>query len=144
MYTIKLEKTTIQVIDNADQLPAERWFRFLYLFTLCIGITVDNLPLYFSSLAQQISRGNKEDALSQVRNMQIAFHNALNNVDLASPCLSILFYSIDDQVITDYSDIAITKRIKELKEKGLRLEHLTPVINAVKKKLMPNFVSESS
>lgn len=142
MHTIKLEEVSVELYDNIDDMPAKRYFNFIYYLSLSMGIDVGNLPTYFSNLIKYIDGDQKQEAFTEVRNMQIAMHNGLSRIDLSSLCWAQLIHKTSDRDSIDYADERLYELINELSDKGLTRAHIEPVIHTIKKKWMPNFVEE--
>lgn len=143
MHTIKLNDITVELYDNIDDMPARRYFNFIYYLSLSMGIDVNNLPTYFSSLINLIDSDQKEEAFIQLRNIQISFSNALNKIDLSSLCWAQLIHNVSNYDKIDYDDKSLYALIDELSDHGLTVGHIQPTIHVIKKKWIANFTDES-
>lgn len=144
MHTIKLDKAIVELYDNIDDMPARRYFNFIYYLSLSMNIDIHNLPTYFTSLNNQIASDEKKEALTQVRNIQISFSNALSKIDIGSFAWAQLLYNVDHKRVADFSDDNLSKIVNDLSDKGLTIGHIHPVIATIKKKWTPNYSSVTS
>lgn len=140
----------VKYYDSIDELPIINYQKFnkYMLFSTNIGSDINSLVQHHSNILKLIDISPEKAKLELSNTMQsfMFIENEVNPDLLAFACL---IYSIDDEVITDYSDTNLKAIIAKLKEE--RFSVITSLLNLLKKKLKyelsvyyPEFFSDSS
>lgn len=135
MRTENINGHTLVLYNGIDEMPIinyQKYNKYL-LVDAGIGPDVDSIDEKIVSLAKLINTNNKKAAIDELTNLRLSIFMAQNQISPKLMSLITMCYSIDGEVITDYSD----ENIKLLLEKLQRSKYGTLIdfFNQLKKKI---------
>ena len=130
MIQLTFNRTTLDLYDNIDQLPIERFNKANKFWMLHdnLGSSFEDIDKNHLSKLALIS-GDKEKCLKEIANLRILIYNIINEVSVKNMSFACLVSKVNGKPVEDLSDNGLKKLLKELSDKGLTNEVL-------KKKLM--------
>lgn len=132
MIELKFNGTTLELYDNIDQLPIDRFNKANKFWMLHdnIGSTIEDIDRNHLSKLSLIA-GDRAKCLKEIANLRILIYNIINEINVRNMSFGCLISKINGKPVEDLSDNGIKKLLKELSDKGLTNEVL-------KKKLKPS------
>ncbi len=145
MISLKIRKffsvNKIELYENSKEMPIDRWqeFQKLTMKHIGIGSTIEDFNSHFSILHECLANGKSEEAIQEMKNVFQGYFNAVNKVSLWSYLIAPFVksingneYKVDD--LNNCNDV-----ILELINVGITEDHIKPVVDYVKKKLIENY-----
>jgi hypothetical protein len=136
------EETIVHIYEDCSELPAHRYNEFQFYVSLAMNIDFQNLGNYFHSLGTHIQKENKQEALAGLFNIKLAFNNALNKISPLDLAFGHMVKAINEDPIEDYTEGALKPILQDLSQKGLTRGHIEETVHTVKKKFIPNLLTE--
>jgi hypothetical protein len=100
-----------------------------------IGSSVADIDDHLARLREFVSKGHKEDALKEIKNMRLSMFSGVFGIDHKSQAFACLIHSIDGKPITDYSEENLIAIMEKLPINSREIEYY---LEDVKKNLIPN------
>ena len=136
---LQLNEVKVKIFDSikSEGFTIDKWNEFQSYLVQDIGIgsTMQDVNSHHAKLDHFLANNNLKEAAKERENMQYNFFAMLNKINFKSLCFGILIDSVNDEKVTDYSEGAIKKRIDYLASKGLTNDHVSGILEEVKKKL---------
>ena len=110
MIQIKFNRTTLDLYDNIDQLPVERFNKANKFWMLHdnIGSSLEDIDKnHLSKLA--LIAGDKEKCLKEIANMRILIYNVINEINVQQMSFACLVSKVNGQPVDDLSDNGLKK-----------------------------------
>lgn len=138
MKTLTIAKHVVQIYEDLDEMPMANYHKFnkFLLFETGLAPDTDGLLSHITKLSQLISADNKDKAIEELSNMQQSIYYIMEGVSPISLAFASLIYSIDNKVITDYSDNALKQISNKLNAENFG--RLKSIVKELKKKLTLN------
>ncbi len=149
MTEVKInDKTTIAMYSSIKELPIElsKKFNYYLLQDAGIGNTIEDVDDHLARLYVFINSDKKNEAIEELKNLRFNLFSMISNWDYKSISFGCLIKSVNGEPVTDHSSEGITALIDRLSKEGLTGIMSQPVLEEVKKNLIPNvdFTSLSS
>jgi hypothetical protein len=149
MTDIKInDKTTIALYSSIKELPIElsKKFNNYLLQDAGIGNTIEDVDDHLARLYVFINSDKKNEAIEELKNLRFNLFSMLSHWDYKSVSFGCLIKSVNGEPVTDHSSEGITALIDRLSKEGLTGNMIQPVLEDIKKNLIPNvdFTSLSS
>ena len=119
-------------IDEMPIMNYQRYNKYL-LIDAGLGPAAEDIDTKIVALAKLINADEKQAAINELTNIRLSLFMAQNEISPKLMSLIAMTYSIDDEVITDYSDENIKKLLQRLQQ--LKYSSLIGIFNQVKKKI---------
>lgn len=128
-------RSEIVFYDTIRELPIFRLneFQIHLLQDAGIGSTLFDLDKRFDMLDTQLAAGNVQEAFAERLNSRLGLYLLFDSISTKSRCLADLVYSLDGNVVTDFSDENLLRISKEI-DKRLSFSDATQLIETLKKK----------
>ena len=120
MIEIKFKSTTLELYDNIDQLPIERFNKANKYWMLHdqIGSSIEDFDKnHFAKL--RLLYDNKDKFLKELDNFRILVYNIMNEINVEHLSFGCLIFSINNREITDFSESSLKRLLNELSVCGL-------------------------
>lgn len=141
MRTENINGHTLVLYNGIDEMPIlnyQKYNKYL-LVDAGIGPSVEAIDEKVVMLAKHINAGDKKAAIDELTNLRLSLFMAQNEISPRLMSLIAMCYSIDGEVITDYSDENIKVLLAKLQTS--KFSSLIELFSQVKKKLSLSFMS---
>jgi len=119
MKTERFGKHTVMLYETIDELPVDRftaWNKYMMLDG-ALGSTFEDIDrLHLSQLTMVID--DKAKALQQITNLRELVFSLVNQVNYQHHAFCCMIYSIDGDLIIDYTDTGIKETLVKLNKIG--------------------------
>lgn len=145
MKSIKVDNSTITLYASIRELPVaiSKKFSSYLLQDLGIGNSVEDMDNHLSKIMSFIQNDKKEDAMEEAKNLRYNLFSMLSEWDYKSLSFACLIFSVNGERRSDYTLEGLNNLLDELSEIGLTNDHVYPVLEEVKKNLIPKGVYTS-
>lgn len=132
MIELTFNRTTLELYENIDQLPIERFNKANKFWMLHdnIGSSLEDIDRNHLSKLMLIA-GDQAKCQKEIMNLRILIYNIINEINVKNMSFACLISKVNGEPVEDLSDNGLKKLLKELSDKGLTNEVL-------KKKLKPS------
>lgn len=135
MRTENINGHTLVLYNGIDEMPIlnyQRYNKYL-LIDAGIGPGTEAIDEKIVIIAKHIKKDDKKSAIDELTNLRLSLFMTQNEISPKLMSLVAMCYSIDGEVITDYSD-------ENIKQLLIKLQHskystLIEIFNQVKKKI---------
>lgn len=141
MRTVKLESgNSFEIHESQKQLPINRYtdFQKYLLQEAGVGSTIEDLDRHFKLLDTFLGAGALEDAMRERHNLHIGLYLQINKINIEHISFACLIHSINGILLKDFSETHLIQVCRELGEMGLTQEHVSDILEAVKKNSIQN------
>lgn len=130
-----LKRTSVKLYQSIEEMPIELYnlFNEFGLKDAEIGNNMADIDAKYKNLATFIVSKQNEKALQELNNLYQTHWSIINKINYQSLQFGCMVYSINDEVITDYSEDNLTALLKNLSSKGLRLKDVREEVINLKK-----------
>ena len=135
MRTENINGHTLVLYNGIDEMPIlnyQKYNKYL-LVDAGIGPSVEAIDEKVVMLAKHINAGDKKAAIDELTNLRLSLFMAQNEISPRLMSLIAMCYSIDGEVITDYSDENIKALLAKLQTS--KFSSLIELFSQVKKKI---------
>lgn len=101
-----------------------------------IGSTLADVDNHFNRLDMFLNSGKLAEAIQERKNLHANFHLAFARINIKSFAFACLVHSINNEVITDYSEYNLKVIIDRLSEMGITYGMVSDTVDEIKKKLI--------
>ncbi len=143
MKTIKVKGNRVELFDSISELTAERDHAINKLITMQMGIGdgMDSVAKHLSQLFTYVQQDKKEETLQEIKNLHNNYYMMIEGISPKSLCFAVFVNSINRKTRYSVKTEHAQETIDELYKMGITSEQVKPQVDALKKKLMTNFVS---
>lgn len=141
MIEVKLNpNTTIKLYNSIKEMPitlhnmAQRYL----MQDSGIGADMNAVDDHFKQLDALLSANKLEEANKERINLRYNFFVMLEGLDFKCPALACYIHSINDELLTDYSDDALKNLIDWLSSEGLTMGMVEEQLMELKKNFNTN------
>lgn len=138
MITEKHNGHTLVLFDSIEDLPIERFqaFNFALLLDSGIGGDVESINSHIAMMAKLIESDKKAEAMQQLANYQQSLHFIVSGVNPKLNAFAPLLYSIDGELVTDFSESGVKAISEKLSKRKFTLGIVGRILDTLKKKLL--------
>ena len=134
MRTENINGHTLVLYNSIDEMPIlnyQKYNKYL-LIDAGIGPSIDAIDEKIVVVAKHIKKGDKKYAIDELTNLRLSLYMAQNEISPKLMSLIAMCYSIDGEIIADYSDENIKLLLNKLQH--IKFFDLIELFNQVKKK----------
>lgn len=136
MRTLEVNKNTIEVFDDIEQLTAERFSKFNKFMMLSdsLGNSFTDIDkVHLSKMYLVVNDPAK--IRDEINNMRLLIYNILNEINPRSMAFACLVSSINGKDRTDISDAGIEQTRKEIEKTGITVSDLKKKLQELRDKI---------
>lgn len=136
MEVVDLNGHEIKFFVSSEVLPIKRFQRFnkYLMIDNDVGSTFEDYDKRTLKLVEFLRKDMKDEAIKELMNRRQMVFNAFEEYSPRNLALAIMVYSIDGQVVEDYSEENLERILKKLDEWGYSQAKLEENLTEVKKK----------
>lgn len=133
--------TKIDIYESIKELPINRYhdFQKLILQDVGLGSDIDSIGRHFSQFHTYLTSGKVDDALQEAKNLHNNIFYMIEKVNIKSFSFACLIKTINGNEFYDLSQESIQEKLEELSKLGLTMEHVSDILENVKKKIKQSF-----
>ena len=134
MKTLMLNNHEVRLYDSIDELPIvnfQKYNKYL-LIDSGIGSDIEDFDAHITKLAKYIQQ-DRALAIQELKNMRQNLAMIISEISPKHLAFAALIYSIDNEVITDFSDEGLRALLGKLAE--LKQSKLAEILEGIKKKV---------
>lgn len=125
----------VKLYQDIDETPIEQYnlFNEYSLKSSELGNTIEDVDRKFGTLSTLIASKQNDKAAMELSNIYQTHWSILNKVNYKSLQFGCILYSINDEIIKDYSQDNLTLILARLSKKGLSMKMVKVEIENLKK-----------
>lgn len=130
----------VKLYDEIKEMPIRRAHEFnkLLLQDAGIGSDMESVGRHFSMFHSLIKTDKKAELMQEATNLHNNLFFIIQGLNIRSYCFASLVAEIDGRKYNDLSTSGAEKTVEALEKVGLRNEHVTDLLDELKKKLIMN------
>jgi chemotaxis protein CheY-P-specific phosphatase CheC len=143
MKKVEIGKHVIEFYDSADSLPIKRFQKFNKHLMIDneVGSTFEDFLKRDAKIMEYLKKEMWKEAVDEMGNKTQTAFNLYKEYSPKEHALAIMVYSIDGEVMNDYSSSALDAIIKRLDEMKLSKKDMDQTVSEVKKKSTRNWLN---
>lgn len=141
LFNVQVSKSNkISLYYSIYELSIDRFaaFESYILQDSEIGCCAADLNTKFQKLDLLLSHGKIEEAIQERINMHMGLFYGINAINIKHYAFACLVHSINDEVLTDYTESGLQETIKKLYALSIKEETTRAYLAEVKKNLLEN------
>lgn len=145
MKTLKINNDKICFFDGAEDTPLRRYQKLnkLLMMKSDVGSTIEDYQKREIRTIQFTKKGLIDEALKEMENKAICYHNAVKEKSYTHHALALMVYSINDNVMSRIDDDSLDHIINILSGLGVTENMCNDIIFDIKKNSKKSLKSSS-
>ena len=145
MMNVTINGNHLEMYDSIDELPFSRFQEFNRALLIDTGLGSDFAAFdRHIEMARRYNADGKQQQVEQaLLNLRQSLSFAMEKISPESQAFVCLIHRMNGREIDNFSPDNITRVIKELSRKGLTVAKIRGILETIKKKLTPSWMSFS-
>lgn len=135
-----LKRHKFMLYDSVKELPMYRNHEMnkLFLQDAGIGSDMSSVNAHFTTIHQLLKADRLPEAMQEAINLHNNIFYIIEGINIKSYCFMSMIYSINGEVINEFTEDKIKETKKIIDQSGLTYNHCCEIVEDVKKKLSLN------